>query len=42
MEIYNARDYLGKAFYVLKFDQSGTKVKEDGICGKPECRLAKS
>lgn len=35
LRAYNAKDYLGKTFYVIKFDQSGTKIKEDGIVVSP-------
>lgn len=35
LRAYNAKDYLGKTFYVVKFNQLGAKVKEDGIAVSP-------
>lgn len=35
LRLYNAQDYQGEVFYVLKFDSTGKKIKEDGMIISP-------
>lgn len=41
LELYNARDYAGENFYVVKYDSLGNKLKEEGVIVSPNVGVPK-